>query len=118
VLAVADAPPKSPRYKRLSRFVRAFYERADRLDAADVSSPWREFDPAAEVPGWTRFKPAEELAEAGTRRLVIGRCGAPAAVRRAGTTDRAASAAKIAVRPPASVACEHSGRSRRAASEP
>lgn len=60
VLAVADAPRKSPRYKRLSRLVRTFYERADQLHAEDGSSAWREFDPSAEVPGWERFRPAED----------------------------------------------------------
>jgi TRAP-type uncharacterized transport system substrate-binding protein len=60
VLAVSDAPQPSPRQKRLSRLVREFYERAERLHRPDQPTAWQEFDPAREVPGWTRFRPAED----------------------------------------------------------
>jgi TRAP-type uncharacterized transport system substrate-binding protein len=66
-------PEGSPRYKRLVKFVQAFFGKINQFQEGARSgarhAKWREINIAAEIPGWTRFKPAadwiaEELATA------------------------------------------------------
>jgi uncharacterized protein len=47
------------RYKRSSQFVSEFFSRIDEIRTAARHPKWREVNLAAEVPGWTRFKPAQ-----------------------------------------------------------
>lgn len=61
VLAVAEPPQRSGRYKRLSRFVREFYARVGQLHQPEHQPRWRDVDPAADVPGWTKFRPVQEV---------------------------------------------------------
>lgn len=65
VLLVAYSwPENSVRYHRLARFVRDFFGKIDQFQDGARHPKWREINIAAEIPGWTRFKPAADwLAE-------------------------------------------------------
>jgi uncharacterized protein len=53
-------PENSPRYKRIAKFVDAFFSKIDQFDNASRHPKWREVNLAAEMPGWVRFKPAAD----------------------------------------------------------
>ena len=59
VLAVANLPPASERYKNLAAFVDAFFTQFPKLAEQPYSPKWREVNLAAEIPGWRRFPPAD-----------------------------------------------------------
>jgi TRAP transporter TAXI family solute receptor len=59
VLAVFNWPENSERYKRVQRFVDAFFSRFDEFLQPGRHPKWKEVNLAAQVPGWTRFAPAE-----------------------------------------------------------
>jgi len=50
----------SPRYQRLAKFVDAFFDRIYQFHDGARHPKWKEINLAAEVPGWTRFKPAAD----------------------------------------------------------
>jgi TRAP-type uncharacterized transport system substrate-binding protein len=57
-------PENSPRYAKVARFVREFFSRIDQFYDSSRHPKWREISIGAEMPGWTRFKPAADwLAE-------------------------------------------------------
>jgi uncharacterized protein len=60
VLAVYGWPENSPRYGRVAKFVQAFFENFDKLRDPKRNAKWQETNLAAEVPGWIRFKPAQQ----------------------------------------------------------
>lgn len=64
-LLVAYAwPENSPRYAKLAKFVREFFSRIDQFHDESRHPKWNEINIAADMPGWTRFKPAADwLAE-------------------------------------------------------
>jgi TRAP-type uncharacterized transport system substrate-binding protein len=65
-LLVAYAwPENSPRYNRIAKFVNAFFGKIDQFSNDRARHPkWREVSLTADIPGWTRFKPAADwLAE-------------------------------------------------------
>ena len=53
-------PENSARYHRLSKFVREFFGKIDQFQDGSRHPKWREINVAAEIPGWTRFKPAAD----------------------------------------------------------
>jgi TRAP-type uncharacterized transport system substrate-binding protein len=53
-------PEDSPRYKRVAKFVDAFFSKIDQFNSRSRHPKWREVNLGAEMPGWTRFKPAAE----------------------------------------------------------
>lgn len=53
-------PENSPRYKRIAKFVDAFFSKIDQFDNASRHPKWREVNLAADMPGWMRFKPAAD----------------------------------------------------------
>jgi TRAP-type uncharacterized transport system substrate-binding protein len=53
-------PETSPRYHRLAKFVREFFGKIDQFQDGARHPKWREINVAAEIPGWTRFKPAAD----------------------------------------------------------
>ncbi|HYG86644.1 MAG TPA: TAXI family TRAP transporter solute-binding subunit [Azospirillum sp.] len=59
VLAVYDWAPGTNRYRDLSRFTEALFQRTGALQGAAQDPAWKSFNPATEVPGWRRFAPAE-----------------------------------------------------------
>lgn len=65
VLAVYNWKKDTDRYKKVARFVDAFFTNFDKLLKPPRHPKWKEVNLAAELPGWTRFKPAEQwLAQA------------------------------------------------------
>jgi hypothetical protein len=53
-------PESSPRYHRLSKFVREFFGKIDQFQEGSRHPKWREINVATEIPGWMRFKPAAD----------------------------------------------------------
>jgi len=53
-------PENSVRYNRVAKFVDAFFSKIDQFNSRSRHPKWREVNLAAEMPGWTRFKPAAE----------------------------------------------------------
>ena len=60
VMAVFAWPPHTERYKKVARFVDAFFSRFDEFQKPPRHPKWREVNLAAQVPGWTRFSAAQE----------------------------------------------------------
>jgi TRAP-type uncharacterized transport system substrate-binding protein len=61
VLAVYNWPPDSERYRRVARFVEYFFKRFDQFRQPPFHPKWNEINLASTLPGWTRFRAAEEL---------------------------------------------------------
>src|SRR5713101_2623537 len=59
VMAVYNWAPSSDRYRKLARFVDAFFEQFPALLEPSRHPKWKEVNLAAQVPDWTRFAPAE-----------------------------------------------------------
>jgi len=53
-------PENSPRYKRIAKFVDAFFSKIDQFNNGARHPKWREVNLSAEMPGWMRFKPAAD----------------------------------------------------------
>jgi len=60
VMAVYNWEPKSERYKRVGEFVDAFFDGFGEFLKAPRHPKWQEVNLAAELPGWTRFQPAQD----------------------------------------------------------
>jgi TRAP-type uncharacterized transport system substrate-binding protein len=57
-------PENSARYNKIAKFVREFFGKIDQFHDGSRHPKWEEISLAAEMPGWTRFKPATDwLAE-------------------------------------------------------
>jgi len=61
VMAVYNWPKESERYRKVARFVDAFFEKFDNFLAPPRHQKWKEVNLAAQVPGWTRFAAADQL---------------------------------------------------------
>ena len=61
VLAAYNWPRSNDHFRRLDRFTRQMFAKWDKFLVEPSSPKWREVNPAASVPGWTRFSVAEEL---------------------------------------------------------
>jgi TRAP-type uncharacterized transport system substrate-binding protein len=60
LLVAYDWPEDSPRYKRIAKFVDAFFSKIDQFNSPSRHPKWREVNLSADMPGWTRYKPAAE----------------------------------------------------------
>jgi len=60
VLAVFNWPENSDRYRRVQRFVDAFFSRFDDFLQPGRHPKWKEVNLSATVPGWQRFKAAQD----------------------------------------------------------
>ncbi|HUB13486.1 MAG TPA: TAXI family TRAP transporter solute-binding subunit [Acetobacteraceae bacterium] len=60
VMAVYAWAPHTERYNKVARFVDAFFSHFDEFQKPPRHPKWREVNLAAQVPGWTRFAPAQE----------------------------------------------------------
>jgi TRAP-type uncharacterized transport system substrate-binding protein len=61
VLAAINVPENTERYKKIARFVDAFFTRFDELRTKPGYLPqWKDVNLAAETRGWTRFKAAQD----------------------------------------------------------
>jgi hypothetical protein len=70
VLATFDMVPGAPHYKKLVQATETFFDHFDALLKPPQHSKWREVNLAAELPNWTRFKPAADwLDQTGTAAL-------------------------------------------------
>ena len=61
VLAAYNWPKGNDHYRRLERFTQQMFAKWDKFQTEPSSPKWREVNPSATVPGWTRFSAAEEL---------------------------------------------------------
>ncbi len=73
VLAVFNWPENSDRYRRVERFVNAFFSRFDEFMLPGRHPKWKEVSLTAEVPGWERSKPAQDWLKAGRSGPSAGR---------------------------------------------
>src|SRR5262249_21206295 len=60
VLASYNWAPDTDRYRRLARFVDAFFSKIDQLQQSPFHPKWKEVALNAPLAGWTRFRPAQE----------------------------------------------------------
>jgi TRAP-type uncharacterized transport system substrate-binding protein len=60
VLAVYNWKPGSERYKRVGRFIEAYFTKFTQLQQPPFQAKWQEVNLAGAVPGWTRYSAAEE----------------------------------------------------------
>jgi uncharacterized protein len=60
VLAAYTWPENTDGYRRIANFVRLFFDNIDRFSDPSRHPKWREVNLAATVPGWTRFRAAQE----------------------------------------------------------
>jgi uncharacterized protein len=59
VMAVYNWAPETDRYRKVARFVDAFFDNFDTFLKPPRHPKWKEVNLAAQVPGWTRFPAAE-----------------------------------------------------------
>ena len=60
VMAVYNWEPNGERYKRVATFVDAFFDNIGEFLKPPRHPKWQEVNLAAQLPGWTRFRPAQE----------------------------------------------------------
>jgi TRAP-type uncharacterized transport system substrate-binding protein len=60
LLVAYNWPENSPRYKKVAKFIDAFFGKIDQFNTPSRHPKWREVNLSAEMPGWVRFKPAAE----------------------------------------------------------
>jgi TRAP transporter TAXI family solute receptor len=60
VLAAYNWAPNTERYRRLERFVDAFFAKIGELQRPPFHPKWKEVALNATLPGWIRFRPAQE----------------------------------------------------------
>ena len=60
LLVAYNWPETSPRYARLAKFVETFFDRIYQFHTDSRHPKWKEINLSAEVPAWTRFKPAAD----------------------------------------------------------
>ena len=60
VMAVFGWAPQTERYNKVAHFVDAFFSNFDKFQQPPRHPKWREVNLTAQVPGWTRFQPAED----------------------------------------------------------
>ena len=60
-LLVAYAwPENSEKYKKVAKFIDAFFSKIDQFNNTSRHPKWREVNLSADMPGWVRFKPAAD----------------------------------------------------------
>jgi TRAP-type uncharacterized transport system substrate-binding protein len=60
VLAVFNWPKNSERYRKVARFIDAFFTKFEKLHNPPYQPKWKEINLAGKVAGWTRYPLAEE----------------------------------------------------------
>lgn len=60
LLATYNFPENSPRYQKIAKFVVKLFDNIDKFSEGPRHPKWKEVNIPAEVPGWTRFKAAQE----------------------------------------------------------
>ncbi len=64
ILATYNFPENTERYNSIAKFVVKLFDNIDKFRDGPRHPKWKEVNLAAEVPGWTRFKPAQEWIDA------------------------------------------------------
>jgi TRAP-type uncharacterized transport system substrate-binding protein len=59
LLVVYNWPSNTERYQRVSNFINQFFSNIDKFKGPGRHPKWKEINLAANVPGWTRFQPAQ-----------------------------------------------------------
>lgn len=72
LLVIYNWEEDNVRYKRNGQFVRVFFSRIDEFRNAARHPKWHDVNLAADVPGWTRFKPAQEWLDQNKSRTAEG----------------------------------------------
>jgi TRAP transporter TAXI family solute receptor len=72
VLAVYNWDPKHERYKQVAAFVEAFFNNFAEFLKPPRHPKWQEVNLAAELPGWTRFQPAQDWLDRQTKTAGVG----------------------------------------------
>ena len=62
VLAAFNWSPHTERYRRLARFVDAFFGKIGELQQPPFHPKWKEVALNAPLPGWVRFRPGTGMA--------------------------------------------------------
>jgi uncharacterized protein len=70
VLAVYAWPEDSDDYQRVADFVKVFFDNIGQFLDPSRHPKWREINLAANVPGWIRFKPAQQWLDANKLSLI------------------------------------------------
>jgi TRAP-type uncharacterized transport system substrate-binding protein len=60
LLVVYNWPSNTERYQRVTNFVNHFFTNIEKFKGPGRHQKWKEINLAANVPGWTRFGPAQE----------------------------------------------------------
>ncbi len=60
LLVAYNWPPNTERYNRVANFVNVFFSNIEKFNSPARHPKWKEINLASEVPGWTRFKPAQD----------------------------------------------------------
>jgi TRAP transporter TAXI family solute receptor len=60
VMAVYNWPEGHSRHRKVTRFIDSFFSRFDEFQTPPRHPKWQEVTLSALVPGWTRYKPAED----------------------------------------------------------
>ncbi len=60
VMAVYNWKPNTARYRKVSSFIGAFFSRLSEFHKSPRHPKWKQVNLAAKVPGWTRFRAAED----------------------------------------------------------
>jgi len=68
LLAVFNWPANTERYARVAKFVNAFFSKIDEFQKPPRHPKWRESSIGIVVPGWTRFKAAQDWLDANNAR--------------------------------------------------
>ena len=72
VMATFAWPPSQERYKKVARFVEAFFNKFQLFMQPPRHPKWKDVNLAAEVPGWVRFAPAQDWLK---RQAVVASAG-------------------------------------------
>ena len=75
VLAAFNWPEDHPRYKKVARFVDAFFSRFEELKKKGFHPKWKTVNIEASVAGWTRFKAAQDWIDAQPKPVVTSSVG-------------------------------------------
>jgi uncharacterized protein len=60
LLVVYNWPANTERYQRVANFVNQFFTNIEKFKGPGRHQKWKEINLAANVPGWTRFQPAQD----------------------------------------------------------
>lgn len=64
VLAAYAWPENTERYRKVAQFVKSLFDNVEKLRDGPRHPKWKEINLAAQIPGWTRFKAAQQWLDA------------------------------------------------------